>query len=78
LEAELANCYRSTPKTLWEILRAVTGRFLWNTRCTKCMEGTEIDHHAVIQKIWHRMKTYLNAKWDKLNTQVAKGRILLI
>jgi hypothetical protein len=75
LGAELENCPRDTPKVMWEIIRAVTGRFMWNTRCSKCMEGKATDDLEVIHKVWHRMKTYFNAEWLKRVIQVKKGRI---
>jgi hypothetical protein len=56
------------------IIRAVAGRILWNTRCTRCMEGIEVNHVATIQKIWHHMKTYLHAEWSKRSYQVKKGQ----
>jgi hypothetical protein len=56
-------------------MRAVTGRFLWNTRCKKCMEGLNTDDLEVIHKIWHRMKSYFNAEWQKRLIQVKKGSI---
>jgi hypothetical protein len=68
-------CHKSSPKMLWELLRAVVGRLIWNTRCIKCMELREADHSEAIHKIWHRIKVYLYAEWFKRCGQLKTGKV---
>jgi hypothetical protein len=75
LGEELKNCHPKTPRTWWQILRAVTCSMIWKDRNLKCFEGEDTALQATIRKIWHRLKLHLRNGWKPLYFKIKKGQM---